>query len=411
MFVDEVDIAVSAGAGGRGAISFRREKFIPRGGPDGGDGGAGGSVYLVASPHHNTLVSYRFHPSFAADRGGHGQGALKTGKSGKDLLLQVPPGTVVYRMGDDESVSQVADLLEPGDRVLVAQGGRGGRGNARFTSSVNQAPRRADPGEPGEAARLRLRLKLLADVGLVGFPNVGKTTLIARVSAARPKIADYPFTTLVPNLGVVSLSDDRSFVMADVPGLIEGAHEGKGLGHRFLGHVERTAILVHVVDVSDASGREPVEDLDVIRAELAHYTPNAETVDPDALALAARPQVVAASRIDIMQDATRLDALRTRAAELDLACYPISAVTGEGVAALLEALWPHVAAGRAERLLAQATAAGGMSGAEGAETEGADGEAADTTAPARRAAKSPTLAALAASRRPMPDADDRPDDE
>jgi GTPase len=354
MFVDEVDIAVSAGDGGRGAISFRREKFIPRGGPDGGDGGAGGSVYLVASPHHNTLVSYRFHPAFDADRGAPGQGALKTGKSGKDLELPVPPGTVIYRMADDGTMVQVADLVLEGERVLVAQGGRGGRGNARFTSSVNRAPRRADPGEAGESAKLRLRLKLLADVGLVGFPNVGKTTLIARVSAARPKIADYPFTTLVPNLGVVSLSGDRSFVMADVPGLIEGAHEGKGLGHRFLSHVERTAILVHVVDVSEASLREPVQDLDIIRGELEHYTPNAETVDPDVLPLATRPQVIAASRIDIMQDGARLEALQARAAELDLACYPISAVTGEGVQALLEALWPHVESGREARRQAHA---------------------------------------------------------
>jgi GTPase len=401
MFVDEVDIAVAAGAGGRGAISFRREKFIPKGGPDGGDGGAGGSVYLVASPHHNTLVSYRFHPSFAAPRGGHGQGALRTGKSGKDLELDVPPGTVVYRVTDEGVLAQVADLLDPGERALVARGGRGGRGNARFTSSVNRAPRRADPGEPGEAVALRLRLKLLADVGLVGFPNVGKSTLIARVSAARPKIADYPFTTLVPNLGVVSLSNDRSFVMADVPGLIEGAHEGRGLGHRFLGHVERTALLLHLVDVSEASLRDPVADLEVIRGELAQYTPNAETADPDALPLAARPQMVVANRIDITDDAARVEAVRARADALGLPFFAISAVTGEGVDALMEALWPHVAAGRAARLDARADAdqraelppdAGAPDGAEGG-------------APPRRRV-SRTLAALEASRRPGSAPDD-----
>ena len=397
MFVDEVDITVAAGAGGRGAISFRREKFIPRGGPDGGDGGAGGSVYLVASPHHNTLVNYRFHPAFAAPRGGHGEGSLRTGKSGKDLELAVPPGTVVYRVGEDGSMVQVADLLDIGDRALVAQGGRGGRGNARFTSSVNRAPRRADPGEPGEACGLRLRLKLMADVGLIGFPNVGKSTLIARVSAARPKIADYPFTTLVPNLGVVSLSGDRSFVMADVPGLIEGAHEGKGLGHRFLGHVERTALLLHLVDVSEASLRNPVDDLDIIRRELANYTPNAETVDPDDLPLATRPQMVVATRIDITEDPARIDAVRARSAELGLPFFAISAVTGAGVDELLEALWPHVVAGRAAQLAAR----GGQTSdrSEPAEDTGGDRPASSTQRP------SPTLAALAASRRPLPPTD------
>ncbi len=351
MFVDEVDINVSAGAGGRGAISFRREKFIPRGGPDGGDGGAGGSIHLVASPHHNTLVNYRFHPDFAAQRGGHGEGALRTGKSGKDMDLPVPPGTVAYRIDEFGHAHQFADLTTVGDRVLAAKGGRGGRGNARFVSATNRAPRRADRGEAGESFKIRLRLKLLADVGIVGYPNVGKSTLIARVSAAKPKIADYPFTTLVPNLGVVALSDDRSFVMADVPGLIEGAHAGRGLGHRFLGHVERTKILLHVVDVSEASGRDPVADLDVIRRELEQYVPNADTLDPDALPLAARPQMVAANRIDILGDPARLEALRAHAEELGLPFHAISAVTGEGVAALLEALWPYVQHVSAERAL------------------------------------------------------------
>ncbi|MBA2353669.1 MAG: GTPase ObgE [Acidobacteria bacterium] len=348
MFVDEVDINVRAGAGGRGAISFRREKFIPRGGPDGGDGGDGGSVHLLASPHHNTLVSYRFHPDFAAQPGGPGQGSLRTGKSGKDLELPVPPGTVVYQIDELGHPTQIADLTEAGDRVLVAKGGRGGRGNARFTSAVNRAPRRADPGGATEVMILRLRMKLLADVGLVGYPNVGKSTLIARVSAARPKIADYPFTTLVPNLGVVAMSGDRSFVVADVPGLIEGAHRGKGLGHRFLGHVERTKVLLHIVDVSEASNRDPVDDLDVIRHELELYTPNSDTLDPDALPLAARPQVVAANRIDVLNDPERIAALRARAEALGLPFFAISAVTGEGVPALLEGLWPYIALVKAE---------------------------------------------------------------
>jgi GTP-binding protein len=375
MFVDEVDINVSAGAGGRGAISFRREKFIPRGGPDGGDGGAGGSVYLIASPHHNTLVSYRFHPDFAAPRGGHGEGSLRTGKSGKDIELPVPPGTVAYRIDEFGHAHQFADLVEIGDRVLAAKGGRGGRGNAQFTSSTNRTPRRADSGEPGQELVLRLRMKLLADVGIVGYPNVGKSTLIARVSAAKPKIADYPFTTLVPNLGVVALSDDRSFVMADVPGLIEGAHEGKGLGHRFLGHVERTKVLLHVVDVSEASARDPIEDLAIIRRELEAYVPNADTLDPDALPLASRPQVVAANRIDILADPERLEALRAHAESLGLTFHAISAVTGEGVPALLETLWPYVAHVSAERALQRRAAA-----------DAADTAEDEPTAPGREAA-------------------------
>jgi GTP-binding protein len=342
MFVDEVDINVSAGDGGRGASSFRREKFVPRGGPDGGDGGDGGSVFLEATSHLNTLVSFRFHPTLEAERGAHGEGSRRTGRSGKDLVLEVPVGTVAYATAED-GVRELADLREAGMRALVARGGRGGRGNAQFATSTNRAPRRSEPGQPGEVLRLRLRLKLLADVGLVGFPNVGKSTLIARISAARPKIADYPFTTLTPNLGVVSLSDDRSFVVADVPGLIEGAHQGSGLGDRFLGHVERTKVLVHVVDVSESSGRSPVDDLDIIRRELEQYVPNAETLDPDRVALSARPQMVAASKIDVLRDRSRLDALVAHAKSLGLECCPISAVTGEGLSALLEAMWRFVA--------------------------------------------------------------------
>src|SRR5215203_4763927 len=274
MFVDEVDILVTAGAGGNGCLSFRREKFVPRGGPDGGDGGPGGSVYIVAAPRKNTLVDFRFHPEFKAQGGQHGQGANRTGATGRDLEIEVPIGTLVFELANGAiGTTPLADLTAEGQRVLVARGGRGGRGNARFVSSTNRAPRRVEPGGVAEERQLRLQLKLIADVGLVGFPNAGKSTLISRISAARPKIADYPFTTLTPNLGVVTLSGDRSLVVADVPGLIEGAHEGHGLGDRFLRHVERTKVLVHLVDVSGASGREPVEDFEIIRNELRQFNP------------------------------------------------------------------------------------------------------------------------------------------
>ena len=338
LFVDEVDIHIEAGSGGRGCLAFRREKFVPRGGPSGGDGGAGGSIYVVASPHTNTLINYRFHPEFTADRGGHGQGSNRTGRTAEDLELAVPIGTLVFeKTGDpDEPQRLLADLAEEGQRVLVARGGRGGLGNARFASSTNRAPRKVQPGEPGEIKDLRFELKLLADVGLVGFPNAGKSTLISRISAARPKIADYPFTTLTPNLGVVGLSDDRSFVVADVPGLIEGAHRGLGLGHRFLRHLERTKALVHVVDVSGASGRNPVEDLDTVRRELELFRPE----------LADRPQLVAANKMDAVDDESRVTALARRAKTLKLPFYRISAVTGDGLPELTEAMWRHLAASR-----------------------------------------------------------------
>jgi GTP-binding protein len=338
MFVDEVDIQVTAGDGGRGALSFRREKFVPRGGPDGGDGGSGGSVYIVASRGKNTLVDFRYHPEFHARRGQHGQGSNRTGETGDDLEIEVPIGTLVFEKAPSP-LRLIADLTEDGQRVLVARGGRGGRGNARFVSSTNRAPRRVEPGEPGEERFLRLQLKLLADVGLVGFPNVGKSTLIARISAARPKIADYPFTTLTPNLGVVTLGDDRSFVVADVPGLIAGAHAGLGLGDRFLRHVERTIVLIHLVDVSGASGRDPVEDFDVILEELRLFDP----------AVAAKPQIVAANKIDALDDPVRVERLEQRVRQRRLPFYRISGVTGEGVDELLEAAWRHVAAGRAAR--------------------------------------------------------------
>jgi GTP-binding protein len=355
MFVDEVDIQVTAGHGGRGAMSFRREKFIPRGGPDGGDGGNGGSVYLVASPHLNTLVNFRFHPEFEADRGKHGEGSNRHGANGRDLDVPVPIGTIVYEQDpQDGSWHQVVDLAEEGARALVAQGGRGGFGNAYFATSTNRAPRKTQPGLPGEQKQLRLHLKLLADVGLVGYPNAGKSTLIARVSAARPKIGDYPFTTLTPNLGVVQLSDDRSFVVADVPGLIEGAHRGVGLGHRFLKHLERTRVLIHVVDVSGFSGRPPADDLDVLRREL-------ELFDSE---LAAKPQLVAANKIDSVIDEHALAPLAARAAALGLPLFRISAVTGEGVHALLEEAWRHVreVAARVERESRPAPVAGSRDG-------------------------------------------------
>jgi GTPase len=338
VFVDEVDIHVAAGHGGRGCLAFRREKRVPRGGPSGGDGGHGGSIFVVASPHTNTLINYRFHPEFSADRGEHGQGSNRTGGNGSHLELPVPIGTLVYeKTGDpDAPYKLLADLAEEGQRVLVARGGRGGMGNARFASSTNRAPRKVQPGEDGEEKDLRLELKLLADVGLVGFPNAGKSTLISRVSAARPKIADYPFTTLTPNLGVVAMSDDRSFVVADVPGLIEGAHRGLGLGHQFLRHLERTKVLVHVVDVSGASGRDPAVDLDTVRHELEMFQPD----------LAAKPQLVAANKIDALDDETRAQAVESRAQMLDLPFFRVSAVTGAGLPELLEGVWRELAAQR-----------------------------------------------------------------
>ncbi len=347
MFVDEVDIHVEAGSGGRGCLAFRREKFVPRGGPSGGDGGLGGSVFVVASPHTNTLISYRFHPEFSAERGEHGMGSNRTGRNGHDLELAVPIGTLVYEKttDPDHPLALLADLAEDGQRVLVAKGGRGGMGNARFATATNRAPRKVQPGEPGEIRDLRLEMKLLADVGLVGFPNAGKSTLISRISAARPKSADYPFTTLTPNLGVVQLSGDRSFVVADVPGLIEGAHRGQGLGHQFLRHLERTKVLVHLVDVSSGSGRDPVDDFDTVRREL-------ELFDP---AFARKPQLVAANKIDAMDDEQRAQHLEKRAKKARLPFFRISGVTGEGVPALLEAAWAELASARAREAAAVTT--------------------------------------------------------
>src|SRR5579884_2493083 len=280
MFIDEVRIQVKAGDGGNGCLAFRREKYVPRGGPSGGDGGRGGDVTLVASNHHNTLLHFRFNPEHKAERGRHGEGSNRTGRDGRSIEVPVPVGTMVY---DDETGELLHDFTVAGDTFIVAHGGRGGRGNQHFETPTHQAPTEHEPGRPGEEKRLRLELRLLADAGLVGFPNAGKSTLISRISAAHPKIADYPFTTLEPNLGVVSVGD-RSFVVADVPGLIEGAHSGAGLGTQFLRHIERTRVLVHLVDVSESSGRDPIHDFDVIMEELASFDPR----------LVEKPMIVAA---------------------------------------------------------------------------------------------------------------------
>jgi GTP-binding protein len=337
VFVDEVDIHIEAGDGGSGSLSFRREKFVPKGGPDGGNGGAGGSVYLVADPHRNTLVHFRFNPDYKAQRGGNGAGALRTGRGGRDLDIPVPVGTLVYKVDPETGEKvQAADLTVVGQRVCLAQGGRGGLGNAHFATSTNRAPRKVQPGEPGEDFDLHLKLKLLADVGLVGYPNAGKSTLISVISAAKPKIAAYPFTTLTPNLGVVALSGDRDFVVADVPGLIEGAHEGHGLGHQFLRHIERTKVIIHLVDVSSASGRDAVEDFDTIRKELELYNPE----------LLKKPHLVAANKIDAVDDPKRITALEKRAKKLKLKFFQISAVAGTGVKELVEAAWPIIAKAR-----------------------------------------------------------------
>ena len=335
MFVDEVEIHVAAGHGGKGALSFRREKFVPRGGPDGGDGGHGGSVYLVARANLNTLLNFRFQKLFEARNGAQGEGSMRTGKSGADITLDVPIGTQVFeKRGDDEYVL-IADLTTEGDPIEIAKGGLGGQGNARYATSTNRAPRRTQPGLPGEERDLRLQLKLLADVGIVGYPNAGKSTIISRISAAKPKIADYPFTTLTPNLGVVGLSGDRSFVAADVPGLIEGAHEGHGLGHRFLSHLERTRVLIHVVDVSSATGRDPVADFETITRELQMFPGRDATGER----LQDKPVVVAANKIDALDEPARLERLRDHLQRAGIPLYPVSAVTGEGLPLLLEAAW------------------------------------------------------------------------
>ena len=329
MFIDEARILVKAGDGGNGCLAFRREKFVPRGGPSGGDGGRGGDVVLVSTVHQNTLLQFRFNPEHKAERGRHGEGSQRTGAEGRSLDVQVPVGTVVY---DESTGERLYDFTQPGERFTVARGGKGGKGNARFATSTHQAPKEHEPGFPGEEKRLRLELKLLADVGLVGFPNAGKSTLISRISAARPKIADYPFTTLEPNLGVVQFADFRSFVVADIPGLIEGAHLGHGLGVQFLRHIERTRLLAHLVDVSDASGRDPVEDFETVMQELASFSDD----------LVKKPMILVATKMDAAQDAERVARLRKLAAERGLPCFEISSVTGQGIDALKFAMAERV---------------------------------------------------------------------
>lgn len=318
MFIDEVRILVKAGGGGNGCLAFRREKYVPRGGPSGGDGGHGGDVVLVADEHESTLLKFRFNPEHKAERGRHGEGSNKTGADGRSIEIEVPVGTIVY---DDDTGERLYDFTRDGERFTVARGGKGGRGNARFATATHQAPTEHEPGRPGEEKRLRLELKLLADVGLVGFPNAGKSTLISRISAARPKIADYPFTTLEPHLGVVQMENYGSFVVADIPGLIEGAHEGHGLGTQFLRHIERTRLLAHLVDVSDASGREPVADFETVMRELASFSED----------LAHKPTMVVASKMDAAQDPLRVASLRDLAGRLGLPFFEISSVTGQGL--------------------------------------------------------------------------------
>ena len=329
MFIDEVRILVKAGDGGNGCLAFRREKFVPRGGPSGGDGGRGGDVTMVCSEHANTLLQFRFNPEHKAERGRHGQGSQRTGAEGHSIDVAVPVGTIVY---DEATGERLHDFTQPGERFTVARGGKGGRGNQHFATPTHQAPTEHEPGKPGEEKRLRLELKLLADVGLVGFPNAGKSTLISRISAARPKIADYPFTTLEPNLGVVQLEGFRSYVVADIPGIIEGAHEGHGLGIQFLRHIERTRLLAHLVDVSEASGRDPVEDFAIIMRELASFSE----------ALVAKPMIVVATKMDAAQDPARVEALRELAHERGLAFFEISSVTGLGIENLKHAMGERV---------------------------------------------------------------------
>ncbi len=317
MFVDQVKIYVRSGTGGNGCKSFRREKFIPRGGPDGGDGGDGGDVVCLVEPHLATLLDHRYQQHANAGRGEHGKGKNQTGSNGEDYTLRVPPGTVVKNAESGEILS---DLTDPGERVVIAEGGRGGRGNARFATPTNRAPERAEPGQAGVEIEVELELKLIADVGLVGHPNAGKSTFLSRISAAHPKIADYPFTTLQPNLGIVPYEDFGSFVVADIPGLIEGAHEGKGLGFQFLRHIERTRVLLFMVDVSS---HDPEGDLAILRGELEHFSP----------ALLEKPSLLAATKIDAIPPEDRAVSQIS-----GMEAMPISSVTGEGLPPLLHAL-------------------------------------------------------------------------
>lgn len=321
MFIDQAVIQVKSGDGGNGCVSFRREKYVPKGGPDGGDGGRGGDVIFVADPALSTLLDFTYRRHYRAQHGAHGEGAKRSGRSGGSLVVPVPVGTVVK---DAETGDMLADLVQPGQRIVVARGGRGGRGNARFATATQRKPRKAEPGTPGQERRIQLELKLLADVGLIGMPNAGKSTLLTRVSSARPKIADYPFTTTVPTLGVVALPDGGSFVLADLPGLIEGASRGVGLGHEFLRHIVRTRVLIHVLDIA-SSGRDPSANFEAVNKELYEYDPG----------LRDRPLLVALNKIDLPDAAQRAEALVAVLAQRGLRAFPISAVTGVGVNALM----------------------------------------------------------------------------
>jgi GTP-binding protein len=350
MFIDETRIRVRAGDGGNGCMAFRREKFVPKGGPSGGDGGRGGDVIMESSQRHNTLIHFRYNPEHKAERGRHGEGSNCSGREGADVVLKIPVGTSVF---NEETGELIHDFRAPDERIIVAHGGRGGRGNQHFATPTHQAPREHELGFEGEEFSLRLELKLLADVGLVGYPNAGKSTLIARISAAKPKIADYPFTTLEPNLGVVTVGDpphEESYVVADIPGLIEGAHQGAGLGVQFLRHIERTGVLVHLVDVSDGSGREdPVEDFKIITEELRGFGSGL----PD------KPVLVVASKADVANP-DKLKKLQAMAKRRKLPFFAISAVTGQGVDPLRYAMAEHVRAHRIEQVSAAAELAGGF---------------------------------------------------
>ncbi|MFG0330075.1 MAG: GTPase ObgE [Phycisphaerales bacterium] len=334
MFIDQAVIEVRSGKGGDGCVSFRREKYIPKGGPDGGDGGHGGDIVLYADENVNTLLDFRGRPHWHAKNGLPGGGKDCTGKSADDLVLHIPPGTLVY---DDETGDLIVDIDEPEERFVIAKGGKGGKGNARFKSATNQTPRQFTPGEPAEERRLRLELKLLADIGLLGVPNAGKSTLLRAVSKARPMVADFPFTTLHPQLGIAALDPERRLVIADIPGLIEGAAQGAGLGHDFLRHVERTKILVHLLDINPIDGSDPVQNYHTIRRELAEYSS----------ALAEKEEVIALNKIDLVPAEERDDLVELIAGELGFAKgerpFVISGATSEGVRDLLEALWPKLA--------------------------------------------------------------------
>jgi GTP-binding protein len=321
-FIDEAKIYIKSGRGGRGCVSFRREKFVPRGGPDGGDGGDGGDVILMAKENMTSLLDHRYVQHYRAKDGEHGRGKNQHGKNAPPLIVPVPVGTVVKDFFTGEILG---DLTEDGQVLVVAKGGRGGRGNARFATSTNQAPRYAEPGEEGEERTLLLELRLLADVGIIGFPNAGKSTLVSRISAARPKIADYPFTTLVPNLGVVSYNEGKTFVVADIPGLIKGAHEGAGLGIKFLRHIERTRVLIHLLDLSPLTERDPIEDYHVMNEELESYSPD----------LKKKTQIIAPNKIDITEAREKLEEVKTYFEKLGIKVFPISSATGEGVKELI----------------------------------------------------------------------------